>query len=119
MVTLTTEPMSTNRQVPMPEPWRGLYGRLIKLGAAILGQRHWGDPIKGVDAEKQDDALADLGMEARRIADAIAAAALAALAMSYEGSCIECGSSLDDIQRELQRASGKPLPKATALPTND
>jgi hypothetical protein len=60
---------------PLPEPWRTLHKRLIDLGAAIIKERHWGDPIKHVEAEKQDDALAELACEARSIADALAVAA--------------------------------------------
>jgi hypothetical protein len=52
---------------------RELRKRLINLGAAILAQRHWGEPIPRISAEKQDDALADLGLEARKIADALSA----------------------------------------------
>jgi hypothetical protein len=52
---------------------RGLHKRLIVLGAAIIAQRTWGEPLKRDESESQDNALADLAMEARRVADALAA----------------------------------------------
>jgi hypothetical protein len=60
----------------MTEPWRTLYKRLIVLGAAIVKERRWGDPLNQADAEKQDDALAELAAEARAIADLLAASAM-------------------------------------------
>lgn len=74
---MTTNEAAEREAKPLPEPWRGLYSRLIKLGAHILHQRYWGGSITGEDAGKQDDALAALGMESRLIADALAIAARA------------------------------------------
>jgi hypothetical protein len=69
---MKTEPAGA--QPALTEPWRTLHKRLIVLGAAILKERHWGEPLKRAEAEKQDDALAKLAMEARSIADRLAAA---------------------------------------------
>lgn len=52
---------------------RTAHARLIKLGADILKQRHWGDRINTAEAKRQDDALAALGYEAGQIAKMIAA----------------------------------------------
>jgi hypothetical protein len=70
-----TSSSAASKSGPLTEPWRTLHKRLIVLGAAILRERHWGFPIKLAEAEKQDEALAQLAWDARRIADALAAAA--------------------------------------------
>ena len=63
---------TTPERESLAQPWRGIHKRLIVLGAGLIAQRHWGEPINTKEAAEQDDALAALALEARSIADALA-----------------------------------------------
>jgi hypothetical protein len=108
---MSSAPMTAS--APLPPPWRDLHKRLIVLGAAILAQRHWGDPIPLAEAEKQDVALAGLAMECRKIADEAAQEArrLSPLSDEQIGSIYRKwddtpGASHADLMRMVEAAHG-------------